>query len=137
MLQNEKDLLMTMTGNCFDQTEFARIWLENNGYETKSFHEATNTNINLSHSFIIYKDKYDKTWNWLETSWVANSGIHYFNDIDKLLNYEFKIYLEELKKYDIKNQEVYLYEFKKPQSHISAQEYINNVKKGKLLIKRK
>lgn len=135
VLQSETMLEKTGYGNCFDQVELERSWFIDNGYEIKSFFEIVSLeykNDYPSHSFLVYKD--GNSWCWFENADFDNMGIHSFSSLDELLDYQYKKYLELLKKYNISKEEIdkiIITEFDKPLSNISASEYLNYVSNSK------
>jgi hypothetical protein len=83
-----------------------------------------------SHSFLTYKD--NNKWYWFENSDFYNRGIHEFNSMDELLNYQYQKYLNFLKTFNIKDEEIkeiIVTEFTKPKENISSNEYINHILK--------
>ena len=59
VLENTSDILTTMTGNCFDQTELERDWFTKNNYYVETYFEMVNLNYKNAyptHSFLIYKN---------------------------------------------------------------------------------
>ena len=133
VLQNKEQVLNNLCGNCWDQVEFERDWFINNGYEVKTFYEMVlldYKNEYPSHSFLTYKD--NNKWYWFENSDFDNRGIHEFNSMDELLNYQYQKYLNFLKTFNIKDEEIkeiIVTEFTKPKENISSNEYINHILK--------
>jgi len=131
ILESKNDLLKNLYGNCWDQVELERDWFLKNGYEIKTIYEMVKLdydNVYPTHSFLIYKDK--DCWYWFENSDFDNRGIHKFNTLDDLLNYQYKKYVEFLKSFNITDEElekIIVTEFDKPKEHISAEEYLNHV----------
>ena len=130
-----EDILKTKVGNCFDQTEFERHWFLKNGYEVKTFFEMVvldYENIYPTHSFLTYK-KNDK-WYWFENADFNNRGIHEFESLSDLLDYQTSRYKKFLKEeYKIKDEEIEkikLFEFDKLKKHPSTTEYINHAISG-------
>ena len=132
ILENTSDLLKTRVGNCYDQVEFERDWFINHGYTIKTYYEIVALeyeNDYPTHSFLVY---FDDKWNWFENSDFNNRGIHTFNTLDELLEFQKKKYLELLETFNIKEEEkenIIIKEFKKPKEHIKAKEYIEFVTK--------
>lgn len=132
ILESNEDILKTLYGNCWDQVELERYWFKKHGYEVKTIYEMVKLNYDNnypSHSFLIFKDK-DGIWNWFENSDYENRGIHKFDSIDKLLKYQYSKYLEFLKTFNIKEEEIkkiIFTEFEEPQKNISASEYLEFV----------
>ena len=132
ILENKDDVLKTKVGNCYDQVEFERDWFIKNGYIVKTFYEIVDLdyeNDYPTHSFLAY---FDEKWHWFENSDFNNRGIHSFDSLEKLLDYQKKKYLELLATFNIKEEEkekIIIKEFSKPKEHLSAREYIDFVMK--------
>jgi len=131
-LESKDDILKTLHGNCWDQVELERYWFKKNGYEVKTIYEMVRLDYNNdypTHSFLIFKDK-DNNWNWFENSDFENRGIHKFDSINKLLEYQYNKYVEFLQTFDITEKEIdniILTEFDKPANVVSASDYLNFV----------
>lgn len=132
LLEKPAELIKTKTGNCWDQTELERDWFERHNYKLKTIYEMVNLpyeNPYPTHSFLIYQDK-DNTWNWFENSDYENRGIHKFQSLDELLDYQLTIYKESLVTFNITAEElekIVIKEYQKPKSHSTAAEYIEHV----------
>ena len=132
ILESKENILKTLYGNCWDQVELERYWFKKHGYEIKTIYEMVKVNYDNnypSHSFLIFKDK-DGFWNWFENSDYENRGIHKFDSINKLLEYQYSKYLDFLKTFNIKEdeiKEIIFAEFEEPQKNISASEYLDFV----------
>lgn len=132
VLENTKDILNTKVGNCYDQVEFERDWFIKNGYVVKTYYEIIDLdyeNDYPSHSFLVFKDKY---WSWFEYSDFNNRGIHRFDSLEELLDYQKNKYIGYLKEFNINDNELkklVFKEFNKPKEHIGAKEYIEFVMK--------
>lgn len=132
ILESKENILKTLYGNCWDQVELERYWFKKHGYEIKTIYEMVKLNYDNnypSHSFLIFKDK-DGFWNWFENSDYKNRGIHKFDSINKLLEYQYSKYLDFLKTFNIKEdeiKEIIFAEFEEPQKNISASEYLDFV----------
>ena len=130
-MQSPKDLLKTLYGNCFDQVEFERDWFLKNGYEIKTIFEMVNLeyeNNYPTHAFLVYRE--NNYWYWFENTDFNNRGIHKFNTLEELLNYQYNKYIELLKTFNIKDSEIekiVLTEFDKPKEHLFAEEYLEHV----------
>lgn len=139
ILESADDILKTLHGNCWDQVELERYWFENNGYEVKTIYEMVKLDYENSypvHSFLIFYDKKDNSWNWFENADSKNRGIRKFSTIEELLKYQYACYCIFLKSFDISDSEIsqiILTEFCKPKSNISAEEYLDFVVNSKLV----
>lgn len=131
ILENTNDLLKNLTGNCWDQVEFERDWFITHGYEIKTIYEMVKLdydNIYPTHTFLVYKD--GNYWYWFENADFNNRGIHKFNSLDELLDYEYHKYVDYLKTFNITDEEInkiIVKEFNKPKEHIMAKEYLDHV----------
>ena len=140
-LMSPEEVLKYKKGVCTDQSEFERDWFLKNEYEIKTIYEMVKLdydNVYPSHSFLVYKD--NDYWCWFENSDFNNRGIHKFNTLDELLNYQYKKYVEFLNTFNITNDElekIIVTEYDKPEEHVTAEEYLNHVIDSKLLIIKK
>ena len=131
ILEDKEDILENLCGNCFDQVELEREWFLNNGYEIKTIYEMVKLeyeNVYPTHTFLIFKD--NNSWCWFENADSNNRGIHRFNSLDELLDFQYKKYVEYLKTFNIKDSEIekiIMTEFDKPKENISSDEYLNHV----------
>ena len=131
ILQSKDELLNNLYGNCWDQVELERDWFLKKGYKIKTIYEMVKLDYDNkypTHSFLIYKN--NDYWYWFENSDFDNRGIHKFNTIDELLNYQYKKYIKLLKTLNITKDEIekiIITEFDKPKEHISAREYLHHV----------
>ena len=137
-MENSNDVFNNLYGNCRDQVEFERDWFLKNNYEVKTIYEMVNLDYDNqypSHSFLVYKN--NNEWYWFENVDFNNKGIHKFNTLDELLNYQYIKYIEYLKTYNITDDElekIIITEFDKPKEHSSAEEYLNHVINSKRII---
>ena len=138
ILESRDDILKNLCGNCWDQVELERYWFLKNGYKIKTIYEMVKLDYDNpypTHSFLIYKD--NDYWCWFENADYNNRGIHRFNSLDELLNFQYGKYIVYLKTFNITNSEIeriIVTEFDKPKEHISAEEYLNHVINSKPII---
>ena len=131
ILESPSDVLKNLYGNCWDQVEFEREWFLKEGYQIKTIYEMVKLDYDNdypTHTFLIYKD--NEYWCWFENADFNNRGIRKFMTIDELLNYQYKKYLDFLKKFNITNEEIekiIMTEFDKPKEHINVKEYLEHV----------
>ena len=122
----------------YEQLE--RDWFLKNGYEIKTIFEMVNLdyeNNYPTHSFLVYKN--NDCWYWFENADFNNRGIHKFNTLEELLNYQYNKYIELLKTFNIKDieiEKIVLTEFDKARKHLSAEEYLEHVINAKELIEK-
>ena len=135
ILETKEDILRTGYGNCYDQTELARCWFKEHGFIVKTYFEMVNLNyVNPypTHAFLVYQE--GNTWNWFEVADFKNQGIHKFNSLEELLNYQIDKYREFLKTFNIKEEElncILIKEFEKPILHSDFASYLNCCLSGK------
>lgn len=138
VLQGENKTLFTLCGTCWDQVELERSWFLNHKYEVKTIFEMVNLdyeNNYPTHTFIIYKDK-ENYWNLFENADYDNRGIHKFKTFDELINYQYNIYVNFLKKFNIKDEEIdkiIIAEYEKPKSGIGVKEFLKHMQKSKIM----
>ena len=139
MLENEKDILETGVGTCFDMTELERDFLERNGYKVYTYFEMILLDYNNPypmHSFLVYED--NNKYCYFEFSDFKNRGIHKYDNIIELLNDARIRFMKNQEEYDIKDEEKSKYiinQFEKVKEHASEEEYINHVVNSKGIIK--
>ncbi len=139
MLENEKDILESGVGTCFDMTELERDFLERNGYKVYTYFEMIlldYDNPYPMHSFLVYED--NNKYCYFEFSDYKNRGIHKYDNIIELLNDARIRFMKNQEEYDIKEEEKSKYiinQFEKVKEHASEEEYINHVVNSKGIIK--
>lgn len=132
ILENTSDILTTMTGNCFDQTELERDWFIKNNYYVETYFEMVNLdyeNTYPTHSFLIYKNN-NNNWYLFEHADYENKGIYEFTSKEELLMFQMNNYISYLKTSNISDLElsrVILRKFERPKEHIDAKEYLDYV----------
>jgi len=139
MLENEKDILESSVGTCFDMTELERDFLERNGYKVYTYFEMIlldYDNPYPMHSFLVYED--NNKYCYFEFSDYKNRGIHKYDNIIELLNDARIRFMKNQEEYDIKEEEKSKYiinQFEKVKEHASEEEYLNHVLNSKGIIK--
>jgi len=139
MLENEKDILESSVGTCFDMTELERDFLERNGYKVYTYFEMIlldYDNPYPMHSFLVYED--NNKYCYFEFSDYKNRGIHKYDNIIELLNDARIRFMRNQEEYDIKEEEKSKYiinQFEKVKEHASEEEYLNHVLNSKGIIK--
>ncbi len=129
ILESTEDILNTKVGNCFDQVEFEREWFLKHNYEIKVFFHIINLSYDNpypTHTFLTYK--YNNKFYWFENAWNELKGIHEFDTMEELLNFEYEENVKNLKRFNIKDEELKCFkinEIKIPKKHITAKEYLN------------
>ena len=131
ILENTSDILNTMTGNCFDQTELERDWFTKNNCYVETYFEMVNLNYKNAyptHSFLIYKN--NGNWYLFEHADYETKGIYEFTSKEELLIFQMNNYISYLKTFNISDLElskVILRKFERPKKHIDAKEYLDHV----------
>ena len=131
ILETYDDVLNTKVGNCWDQVELEREWFSKHNYEFKTYYHQVildYQNPYPTHTFLVYKEN-DKYY-WFENAWDDMKGIHEFNTLEELLDFEYKENLKLLIQYNIKNNEIdkiSYFEYDKPKNNISSEEFVNYV----------
>ncbi|MDP2812532.1 MAG: hypothetical protein Q8O32_02465, partial [bacterium] len=85
-LQSPEELLESLHGTCWEQTEFARQWFSKNNFDFKTFILISGSEIsqkNPAHTFLAFS-KGDK-WYWFENSLDEYNGVHEFDSLDSLI----------------------------------------------------
>lgn len=129
ILQEPKNILKNKIGVCYDQVELERNLLRNNKLNIKTYFIVGKESNNKyhTHTFLTYEK--DNKYYWFEHSWNLFKGIHKYNTNKELI--------EDVKnkfiKYELNNNdELDIYEYKKPKYNISLKElnnhFINGVK---------
>ncbi len=131
-LLTPEELLEKKCGVCWDQVELERKLFLDNNISIKTFFIYLDNSKDLpSHTFLIFKQ--NNKYYWFEHAWSTYKGIHEYANEDELLNdviLKFKYDYKEINK----NAKLYLYEYEKPNSHISCEEFFNYIKTQKLII---
>ena len=131
ILETNEQMLENLSGNCWDQVEFERVWFLENNYEIKTIYEMVlldYDNDYPSHSFLTYKE--NNNWYWFENADFNNRGIQKFNSFEELINYQYKKYLELLNTFNITDEEIekiIITEFTIPKENSTAHEYLEHV----------
>lgn len=130
LLTPEK-LLQTKYGVCWDQVELERKLFEENNIKFKTyFIYISDKDMLPSHTFLTYED--NNSYYWFEHSWGTYRGVHkYQNELDLLLDVK-NIFRKEHSYVD-KNAHLFLYEYQKPNFHISCSEFYKYIETQKLI----
>ena len=130
-LQSPEELINNKYGVCWDQVELERYYLEQENIEGISYFIIAHENRQEpTHTFLVIKDiKYY----WLEHAWEPYRGLHEYETLEELIldvKYKFE---QTIKKNNITNYQIDIYEYKKPKYNLGCIEFINYCEKGKLL----
>lgn len=132
-LQSGEEVLNSKVGTCWDQVELERLWFEKNNYKYKTifiWFEVERENNLPTHTFLIYEK--DNKYYWFEHSFEAQKGIHEFNSEKDAIEFikSKQIEYAKMNNNDITDENIKTlaaYEYSKPQSHLSVDEYLNHV----------
>ena len=127
-LQDPKDLIKNKYGVCWDQVELERFYLDKEKINSKSyFIIAYDGKIEPTHTFIVvHKNKYY----WLEHSWEPYRGIHEYETLDELLNDVKDKFEKSIKKQNVKDYEIAIFEYNKPKYNLSCIEFMEHCEHG-------
>ena len=135
IVQTGEEVLKTKIGTCFDQVELERLWFKNHNYKIKTifiWFEIEEVNDLPTHTFLIYNK--DGKYYWFENASWDNRGIHEFNNIEEAIEYVKQRqmeYLVNVGKYKKKYYNlIKAYEYDKPLSNLSIEEYLKHVTKN-------
>jgi len=129
-LQSPEELIKNKYGVCWDQVELERYYLEQENIKHSVYFIVNYDNmIYPTHTFVIINDE-DKTY-WLEHSWEPYKGIHEFKNEEETLK-KVKEYFETMlkNKYNIENDNTYIYKYDKPKYGISCNEFYKHCESG-------
>lgn len=129
-LQSPETLIKTKYGVCWDQVELERYYLEANNIKCNSYFIVNyDGKIFPTHTFVIVND--ETNYYWLEHSWEPYRGIHKYkslNDVLLCIKNNFNHMIKN--KYNISNNDTIIYEYKKPNYNIKAQEFFKHCESG-------
>ena len=132
ILQSPREVIKNKIGVCWDQVELERYFFRGNDWNIKTYFIVHYDGDKCpTHTFLTY-EKNDKYY-WFEHSWERFRGIHEYNtEKDLLLDIKNKFIRYELNNM-YKNENLVLYEYKRPKYHISVKEFYNHCEKGKYI----
>lgn len=133
-LQNPEDLIKSKYGVCWDQAELERYYLEKENINHSVYFIVNYDEIIYpTHTFVIVNDC--KKSYWLEHSWSPYKGIHEFDselDAIKHVKQNFETMLKN--KYNIDNDNTYIYKYEKPKYGITCNEFYKHCESGTEII---
>lgn len=132
ILQTPTETMENKVGVCWCQVELERFYFENTAFNAKTYFLVFYGNKKCpTHTFLVYEK--DLRFYWFEHSWEKHRGIHEYDSLAKLLfDVKQKFIADELGNRCGKKNLV-LYEYGKPKSHISVQEFYNHCENGTLV----
>ena len=129
ILQSPNEVIKNKIGVCWDQVELERYYFK--GYQNiKTYFIVHYDNDKYpTHTFLTIQK--DNKYYWFEHAWAKWKGIHEYPSLEELLrDIKEKFILDELKNNYNKNN-LCLYEYKKPKSNITVEEYYKHCEQGK------
>ena len=129
ILQSPKETKINKVGVCWDQVELERYYFRATGYNIKTYFIVSYDNDKCpTHTFLVFEK--DNNYYWFEHSWERFRGIHQYNTLESLLT-DIK---DKFIKYELNNiydkDTLCLYEYKKPNSHLSVAEFYKHCENG-------
>lgn len=82
-----------------------------------------------THTFLTYEK--DNKYYWMEHAWMKFKGIHEYSSRKELLTDITNKYIMTELKNNYKREDLVLYEYQKPNYHISTQEFYKHCESGK------
>ena len=130
-LLSPEELLIKKCGVCWDQVELERYLFNLDKINNKTFFICTYDGDNLpSHTFLTFE--YNNKYFWFEHSWNDYKGIHEYNNLNELL-LDVKEKFINNQSTNINSEYTFVYEYNKPKTHISCQEFYDYVETQKLV----
>lgn len=128
-LLTPEELLERKCGVCWDQVELERKLFEEKSIKVETYFVFIADQDRLpSHTFLIYED--DGKYYWFEHSWNPYKGIHEYENKSSLLLDVIKHFKESHPEVS-QNAPLYLYEYKKPNEHITCDEFYQYIETQK------
>lgn len=129
MLHSPNEVIKNKIGVCWDQVELERYYFKSNDWNVKTYFIVHYDDDKCpTHTFLTF-EKNNKYY-WFEHSWERFRGIHEYVCLKDLL---FDI-REKFIKYELnnnyKNKNLIIREYKRPNYHISTQEFYKHCENG-------
>lgn len=133
ILQSPKMVKTNKIGVCWDQVELERNYFKSSIFDIKTYFIVHYDNNNCpTHTFLTYKK--NNKYYWFEHSWEKFKGIHEYNSLKNLLiDVKNKFIKYELNNIYTNNNLV-LYEYKKPKYNISVQKFFKHCESSKKIL---
>lgn len=129
-LQSPADLIKNKYGVCWDQVELERFYLDQEKIDFSVYFIVNYDNlIYPTHTFVIVNS--ENISYWLEHSWAPNRGIHeYKNEKEALESVKEKFETMLKNKYNIENDNTYIFKYDKPKYGITCNEFYKHCESG-------
>ena len=132
LLSSPQETIKTGIGICWDQVELERYYFQNTGYRVHTYIFIYYNNKDCpTHSFLTY-EKNGKYY-WFEHAYEKYQGIHCYDTLKELLKDVENKFVKDTIKEDFEPQNLCLYEYSKPQSHLSVSDFFKHCEKNKPL----
>lgn len=132
MLQSPNEIKINKIGVCWDQVEFERECFKNLKINFKTFFIVHYDNDKYpTHTFLTYEN--NNKYYWFEHSWALFKGIHEYDTLENLLLDVKQKFISKDLNYNYNNNNLVIYEYEKPQYHISTLEFYKHCEKGKFI----
>ena len=129
LLQSPHEVIQNKVGVCWDQVELERYYFKDSFMNIKTYFLVHYDKDQCpTHTFLTLKK--DNKYYWFEHSWKKFRGIHEYKTLSELLlDVRDKFITYELNHKYISNN-LMLYEYEKPKSNISSQEFFKHCELG-------
>lgn len=122
-LQSPRELLKTKCGVCFDKVELERELFSKTNYKFYTYFICIkDINMLPCHTFLVYED--NSKYYWFEHSWGFYKGSHEYNSLNELLK-DVSLKFIESHPEVVYNDNLYLYEYSKPEYNIDSCSFYN------------
>lgn len=127
-LQNPKQLMESKVGTSFEQVELERELITKLGIDLRTyFIHYPDDKMDISHSFLIYKDT--KKYYWVENAWLKYRGLHIYDTKEELFDDVLHKFVNTIPNGDFKKVKMYLYD--KPRFGINYSKYLSHCISGR------
>ena len=123
ILESPEEVEKNKLGVCWDQVEYLRNYLDKKDFKVKTYFLIYYKGVCPTHTFLTY-EKNNKHY-WVEHAWEKFSGIHEYMNLDELIKDVRNKYIEYELEDDFDNDNLVIYEYQKPKSHISAKDFVD------------
>lgn len=138
-LSNIKHLLKYGYGHCWDCVELERDWFNKHNFIYKTFYiwfELPYSNEFSTHTYLIFED--NNKFYYFEYSDFNNRGIHEFNSLESLIEYQKEKFIKYNRNYGQIDEDtlkhLHIYEYDKPNIGCTFDEFIDHILKNKKVI---
>lgn len=132
ILQKPKEIEKNKIGVCWDQVELERYYFKGCNLNIKTFFIVYYDNAKCpTHTFLTFEK--NNRFYWFEHAWEKFIGIHEYDTLnDLLLDIRNKFIKDELKN-DYVKENLKLFEYQKPKSHITTEEFYKHCEQGDII----